>query len=104
MMIFPPLHSVYTPVCLPSPTDTFYGDTAVVSGWGRVTKLGCVLPGICDHLPTPPPDNTDSSPDVLMVGAFIYLSSTMRASNIYRSCLEPSWGRTTATLSWTTCQ
>ena len=69
MMIFLP--SVYTPVCLPSPTDTFYGDTAVVSGWGRVTKLGCVLPGICDHLPTPPPDNTDSRPDVLMVGAFI---------------------------------
>ena len=68
MALSPP--SVYTPVCLPSPTDTFYGDTAVVSGWGSVTKLGCVLPGICDHLPPPDPE-PDSSPDVLKVGAFI---------------------------------
>ena len=30
--------SVYTPVCLPSASDTFYGMTSVATGWGVNTS------------------------------------------------------------------
>ena len=37
-IVLPLYVSVYTPVCLPSASDTFYGMTSVATGWGVNTS------------------------------------------------------------------
>ena len=58
------LFSLYTPVCLPSPTDSFYGSASVTTGWGLITPAHCTVPDIC---PPPPPEPEPMETDVLQV-------------------------------------
>ena len=64
------LFSLYTPVCLPSPTDSFYGSASVTTGWGLITPAHCTVPDIC---PPPPPEPRPMETDVLQVcGVFTF--------------------------------
>ena len=64
------LSSIYTPVCLPSPADTFYGSASVTTGWGLISPAHCTVPDIC---PPPPPEPRPMETDVLQVcGVFTF--------------------------------
>ena len=62
------LHSVFTPICLPSPMDIFDGFESVATGWGYTS-------------PTSSPSSVHLRPDVLQVQLYAAIASLLKNIN-----------------------
>ena len=90
------LHSVFTPICLPSPMDIFDGFESVATGWGFTS-------------PTSSPSSVHLRPDVLQVQLYAASASLLKNINNFihtcmilkRSCPGLSWTKRIVTSSTT---
>ena len=80
------LHSVFTPICLPSPMDIFDGFESVATGWGYTS-------------PTSSPSSVHLRPDVLQVQLYAASASLLKNINNLHTCMIQK--RSFPGLSWT---
>ena len=80
------LHSVFTPICLPSPMDIFDGFESVATGWGLTS-------------PTDRPSSVHLKPDVLQVQLYAASASLLKNINNLHTCMIQK--RSCPGLSWT---